>query len=176
MSEPLLGYLAEFGTAEALKDATRRTRDAGYQCLDTFTPYPVEGIAEMLRFADRRIGWLSVLGGLFGFFGMLALQLFVNADYPLEVGGRPLMAYPAFFVVDFELMVLGAVLFPVIGMLVLNGLPRLHHPLFNSPRFGLASDNRFFLYIDASDPRFDSETTRNFLGSLGAWLVEPVRA
>ncbi len=175
MSEPLLGYLAEFGTADALLDATVRTRDAGYRCIDTFTPYPVEGIAKILRFDDRRIGWLSVVGGLLGFFGMLGLQIFVNADYPVEVGGRPLMAYPAFFVVDFEIMVLGAVLFPVIGMLVLNGLPRLHHPLFNAPRFGLASDNRFFLYIDASDPSFDSESTRSFLGSLGAWLVEPVR-
>jgi hypothetical protein len=115
------------------------------------------------------------VGGLFGFFGMLALQLFVNIDYPIEVGGRPIMAFPAFFVVDFEIMVLGAVLFPVIGMLVLNGLPRLHHPLFNSPRFGLASDNRFFLYIDAADPKFDAERTRSFLGSLGAWLVEGVR-
>lgn len=175
MSDPLLGLLAEFGTADALRDATRRTREAGYTCVDTFTPYPVEGIAELLRFHDHRIGWLSVLGGLFGFFGMLALQLFVNIDYPIEVGGRPIMAFPAFFVVDFEIMVLGAVLFPVIGMLVLNGLPRLHHPLFNSPRFGLASDNRFFLYIDAADPKFDAERTRSFLGSLGAWLVEGVR-
>jgi hypothetical protein len=175
MSGPLLGLLAEFGTADALREATRRTCEAGYTCVDTFTPYPVEGIAELLRFHDYRIGWLSVLGGLFGFFGMLALQLFVNVDYPIEVGGRPIMAFPAFFVVDFEIMVLGAVLFPVIGMLVLNGLPRLHHPLFNSPRFGLASDNRFFLYIDAADPKFDAERTRSFLGSLGAWLVEGVR-
>jgi Protein of unknown function (DUF3341) len=123
---------------------------------------------------DRRIGWITVAGGLFGFFGMLAVQLFVNVDYPIEVGNRPLFAWPAFFVVDFELMVLFAVLFAVAGMLMLNRLPKLYHPLFATPRFGLASEDRFFLYIDASDPKFDAERTRGFLGSLGAWAVEPV--
>lgn len=174
MSEPVLALLAEFGTADALLDAVRRTRDAGFRSVDTFSPYPVDGVAELLDFCDHRIGWLSIAGGLFGFFGMLALQLFVNIDYPVEVGGRPLIALPAFFVVDFEIMILGAVLFPVIGMLVLNGLPRLHHPLFGTPRFSLASDNRFFLYVDASDPKFDPQQTRSFLGSLGPWTVQPV--
>ena len=175
MAEPLLGYLAEFGTAEKLVEAARSAREAGYRRLDAFTPFPVEGLADLLRFRDNRIGWLSIVGGLTGFLGMLAVQLFVNFDYPVEVGGRPVFAYPAFFVVDFEIMVLLAVLFPVIGMLVINGLPRLHHPLFGSPRFGLASDDRFFLYVDSRDPRFDADRTRTFLGSLGAWVVEPVR-
>ena len=175
MSEPLLGLLAEFGSEGALVDAVKRARHAGFRCIDTFTPYPIEGMADLLDFRDHRIGWLSVIGGLVGFFGMLALQLFVNIDYPVEVGGRPIFAYPAFFVVDFEIMILCSVLFPVIGMLVLNGLPRLHHPLFGTARFGLASNDRFFLYIDADDARFDPESTRTFLGSLGAWTVEPVR-
>jgi hypothetical protein len=175
VAEPLLGYLAEFGTAPELVEAARGARQAGYRRIDAFTPFPVEGLAEILRFRDRRIGWLSIVGGLTGFLGMLAVQLFVNFDYRIEVGGRPIFAYPAFFVVDFEIMVLLAVLFPVIGMLVINGLPRLHHPLFGTPRFGLASDDRFFLYVDARDPKFDKDYTRTFLGSLGAWLVEPVR-
>jgi hypothetical protein len=106
---------------------------------------------------------------------MLAVQIFVNVDYPIEVGGRPIFAWPAFFVVDFELMILCAVTFAVAGMLVINRLPKLYHPLFSTPRFGLASENRFFLYIDAKDPRFDPEKTRSYLGSLGAWTVEPVR-
>jgi hypothetical protein len=124
---------------------------------------------------DHRVGWITIAGGLFGFFGMIAVQLFVNWDYPIEVGNRPLFAWPAFFVVDFELMILCAVLFAVIGMFAMMGLPKLYHPLFGAPRFGLASDDRFFLYIDARDPKFDREHTRGFLGSLGAWTVEPVR-
>jgi hypothetical protein len=106
---------------------------------------------------------------------MLAIQLFVNWDYPVEVGNRPLFAWPAFFVVDFELMILCAVLFAVVGMFWIMGLPKLYHPLFGVPRFGLASEDRFFLYIDARDPKFDLERTRSFLGSLGAWTIEPVR-
>jgi hypothetical protein len=105
----------------------------------------------------------------------LGVQLFANWNYPVEVGGRPLIALPAFFVVDFELMILFAVLFPIVGMLVLNRLPRLHHPLFGTARFSLASDDRFFLYILASDPKFDPDATRGFLGGLGAWTIEAVR-
>jgi hypothetical protein len=176
MAEPLLGLLAEFGTADALLDAAKQTRAEGFCHIDTFSPYPVEGMADVLSLKhDHRVGWITIAGGLFGFFGMIAVQLFVNWDYPIEVGNRPLFAWPAFFVVDFELMVLFAVLFAVIGMFAMMGLPKLYHPLFGAPRFGLASDDRFFLYIDAKDPKFDPERTRGFLGSLGAWTVEPVR-
>ena len=107
---------------------------------------------------------------------MIALQLFVNINYPIDVGGRPIFAWPAFFVVDFEIMVLCSVLFAVVGMLVINRLPKLYHPLFGTPRFGLASEDRFFLFIDAADPKFDCNSTRSFLGSLGAVNVEPVLA
>jgi hypothetical protein len=176
MAEPLLGLLAEFGAADALLEAAKQTRAEGFRRIDTFSPYPVEGMADVLSLKhDHRVGWITIAGGLFGFFGMIAVQLFVNWDYPIEVGNRPLFAWPAFFVVDFELMVLFAVLFAVIGMFAMMGLPKLYHPLFGAPRFGLASDDRFFLYIDAKDPKFDPERTRGFLGSLGAWTVEPVR-
>jgi len=176
MAEPLLGFLGEFGTPEALLDAAKRARSDGFKCIDAFSPFPVEGMAEVLRLnGDQRIGWITIAGGLFGFLGMLGVQLFVNVDYPIEVGGRPLFAWPAFFVVDFEIMILCAVLFAVGGMLIINRLPKLYHPLFGTPRFGLASADRFFLYIDASDPKFDPARTRSFLGSLGAWTVEPVR-
>ena len=175
MAEPLLGYLAEFGTAEELLDAAKQARAAGFRYLDAFTPFPVEGLSDILHFRDNRIGWLSVIGGLTGFLVMLGVQLFVNFDYRVEVGGRPIFAYPAFFVVDFEIMVLLAVLFPVIGMLVINGLPRLHHPLFGTPRFSVASDDSFFLYVDSRDPKFNADHTRTFLGSVGAWTVEAVR-
>ncbi len=176
MAEPILGLLAEFGSGETLLAAARRARSEGFRQIDAFTPFPVEGMAEVLRLrGNHRVGWITIAGGLFGFFGMLAVQLFVNWDYPVEVGNRPLFAWPAFFVVDFELMILCAVLFAVIGMFVIIGLPKLYHPLFGTPRFRLASEDRFFLYIDAGDPKFDRASTRRFLGGLGAWTIEPVR-
>jgi hypothetical protein len=177
MAERPLGYIGEFGTPDALIDAARRARSEGFRCIDAFSPFPVEGMAEVLNLErDHRIGWITIAGGVFGIVAMIAVQLFVNVDYPIEVGGRPLFAWPAFFVVDFEIMILCAVTFAVAGMLIINRLPKLHHPLFGTPRFGLASEDRFFLYIDASDPQFDDERTRSFLGSLGAWTVEAVRA
>lgn len=172
---PILGLLGEFGTADALLEAVRCAREAGYRQIDAFSPFPVEGMAEALSIRDHRIGWLSVIGGATGIALTLALQVFVNLDYPVEVGGRPIIALPAFFVVDFEIMILCAVLFPIVGMLWMNHLPRLHHPLFGTPRFSLASDDRFFLYIEADDPKFDRESTRGFLGALGAWTIEAVR-
>jgi hypothetical protein len=176
MAEPMLGLLAEFGKADALLAAVKRARGDGYRCIDAFSPYPVEGMAEALAMErDHRIGWLSFAGGVFGIAATLGVQIFVNLNYPIEVGGRPLIALTAFFVVDFELMILCAVFFPIIGMFYLNRLPKLHHPLFGTPRFSLASDDRFFLYIEAKDPRFDPEATRSFLGALGAWTIETVR-
>lgn len=176
MPEAILGLLAEFGSADALLEATKRARKEGFRAIDAFSPFPVEGMAEVLAVKrDHRVGWITLAGGAFGFLGMLAIQLYVNRDYPIEVGNRPLFAWPAFFVVDFELMILCAVLFAVIGMFWMIGLPKLYHPLFGVPRFGLASEDKFFLYIDARDPRFDREKTRGFLGGLGAWTVEPVR-
>ena len=176
MAEPILGLLGEFGTPEAVLDAAKNARGEGFTRIDAFTPFPIDGMAEVLALKhDHRIGWITIAGGLFGFFGMLAVQLFVNWDYPIEVGNRPLFAWPAFFVVDFELMILCAVLFAVIGMFVIIGLPKLYHPLFGTARFALASEDRFFLYIDARDPKFDPRRTRTFLGKLGAWTIEPVR-
>ena len=175
MPERVLGLLGEFGTADALLVAAKRARSKGFRRIDAFSPYPVEGMEDVLALkGDRRIGWITIAGGLFGFFGMILVQLYVNWDYPIEVGNRPLFAWPAFFVVDFELMILCAVVFAVAGMLIINRLPKLYHPIFGTPRFGLASENRFFLYIDAQDPKFDVEGTRTFLGSLGAWNVESV--
>jgi len=176
MAEPTLGLLAEFDSAEALLEATKRARDEGFRNIDAFSPYPVEGMADVLALkGDHRVGWITIAGGAFGFLGMLAVQLFVNWDYPIEVGNRPLFAWPAFFVVDFELMILCAVLFAVVGMFIMIGLPKLYHPLFGAPRFGLASEDKFFLYIDAADPKFDRARTRGFLGSLGALTIEAVR-
>jgi hypothetical protein len=175
VAERVLGLLGEFGTADALLEAAKQARVEGYRCMDAFSPYPVEGMADVLKIKDHKMGWLAFGGGCFGIALALGTQIYVNLDYPVEVGGRPIMAFPAFFVVDFELMILFAVLFAIFGMFALNRLPKLHHPLFGTPRFSLASDDRFFLYIEAADPKFDREQTRGFLGSLGAWSIEAVR-
>jgi hypothetical protein len=169
-----VGLLAEFATEDALIGAVAETVRAGYRRVETFSPYPIQEIAKLLRIRSHAIGWLSLAGGLFGFFGALAVEVLTSLNYPINVGGRPLLAWPAFIVIDFELMILFSVLFPVVGMLYLNGLPRLHHPLFGTPRFGLATDDRFFLYIDASDSKFDAKATRAFLKPLGPAIIEEV--
>ena len=170
------GLLAEFETPETLIDALKRTRAEGYRALDAFTPFPVEGLAELLEFRDRRVPWLGLFGACFGFVAALAMQLFVNYDYPLNIGGRPLYALSAFAVIVFELTILFSALAAAIGMLYLNGLPRLHYPVFSASRFHLASKDRFFLCIKADDPRFGVEHSAQFLRRLGAHSVELVSA
>jgi Protein of unknown function (DUF3341) len=170
------GALAEFETPEALIEAARQAREAGYRDLDTFTPFPVYEIFPVLRLRDHRVLWLGLAGGIFGFALALGMQLFTNFDYPINVGGRPLYALSAFMVVCFELTVLFAALIPAIGMLALNGLPRLNHPVFSAPEFFRASRDRFFLCVLASDEKFDAQKTRQFLRGLKPNAVELVEA
>ena len=170
----IYGLLAEFETPEALIAATERARKAGYRDLDAFTPFPVYELFPVLRLRDRRVLWLGLFGGIFGFALALGMQLFTNWDYPINVGGRPLYALSAFMVVCFELTILFAALTPAIGMLALNGLPRLHHPVFNAPQFYRASRDRFFLCVLASDTKFDRQKTGTFLRGLKPNSVELV--
>lgn len=170
------GLIAEFESPEALLGAARAARGNGYGALDAFTPFPVEGLAELLSPPDGRIPRLGLIGGCLGFGMALAMQCLVNWDYPINVGGRPLFALSAFAVVAFELTILLAALVSACGMIVLNGLPRLHHPLFAAQRFHLASRDRFFLCIEAADPKFKNDDTARFLAGLGAASVELVAA
>jgi hypothetical protein len=168
--------LAEFETPEALIDAVKRTRSAGYRALDAFTPFPVEGLAELLGLRDQRVPWLGLFGAGLGFAIAAAMQVFTNFDYPLNIGGRPLYALSAFAVITFELTILFSALAAGFGMLYLNGLPRLHHPVFSAARFHVASKDRFFLCIEASDPQFRKAETALFLREIGANTVELVPA
>jgi hypothetical protein len=163
------GLLAEFRDPSALVTAARRTTEAGYRQVDAFTPFPVHGLDEALKFTDRRLPLLvltaGVIGGLTGF----GLQTWIHTmAYPLNYGGKPYFSWPAFIPVTFELTVLFAAFAAVFGMIALNGLPRPHHPVFNAPRFALASRDRFFLVIEATDPKFDRSATRAFLNGLDA--------
>jgi len=168
------GVLAEFKEPERLLEAARRARAEGYRDLDAFTPFPVEGLADILRLNDRRVLWIGLIGGWTGFAIALGMQLFTNFDFPINVGGRPLYPLSAFAVVAFELTVLFAAAFTAIGMLALNRLPRLSYPVFAAARFHLASKDRFFLCIKADDPRFERSETQRFLQALGAESVELV--
>jgi hypothetical protein len=173
---PLIyGLLAEFHDPETLLAAARRAREAGYTRMDAFTPFPIEGLTEALGIPPTRLPLIVLVGGLAGCFGGFALQYYASVyGYPLNIGGRPLNSWPAFIPVSFELTILIAAFAAVLGMLALNGLPQPYHPLFNSPRFKLASRDRFFLCIEAEDPRFDRGATRKFLESLTEYGVEEV--
>jgi Protein of unknown function (DUF3341) len=176
MSETRLhGLLAEFGNPDELLHAAERAHADGYRRIDAYTPFPVEGLAEAIGFHKNRLPLLVLIGGIVGALaGFLSQYYAAVIDYPINVGGRPLNSWPSFIPVTFEVTILVAALTTVLGMLALNGLPMPYHPVFNVPRFALATRDRFFLAIEAADPRFDREATRRFLEGLGAREVSDV--
>lgn len=169
------GLMAEFDNPTSLVNATSRAYREGYRRMDAFTPFPVDGLSEALGLQRTRVPLIVLLGGIAGCIGGFFLQYYISVIYwPLIVGGRPFNSWPAFIPVTFELTVLCAALAAFFGMLALNGLPRPHHPVFNVPRFELASRDRFFLCIETTDPKFNLAETRSFLESLGAREVNNV--
>jgi hypothetical protein len=162
----LYALAAEFAEPEKLVDAVHRCR-ARYKDVDAYAPYSVEGLAEAVGFRGDRVALFTLLGGIAGGVAVYALMWYSAViDYPINSGGRPLDAWPVFIIPTFELVVLGAALAAFIGMLLLNGLPRLHHPIFNAPDFDLASRNRFFVSVRASDAAFELQEVRVFLAAL----------
>lgn len=163
----LYGLMAEFGSADELLASARAARRAGYQRIAAYSPYPIEELPEAIGLRRSRLPGLVLLGGIVGAVGGFFLQYYSAViDYPWNIGGRPLNSWPSFIVVTFELTILGAAAVAALGMLILNGLPKPYHAVFNAPRFRLASQDRFFLCVEARDPQFDPAETRRFLETL----------
>ena len=171
----LHGLLAEFATPEQLIHAVEKVRETGYHRLDAFSPFPVEGLPEAMGLKRNNVPLITLLGGLAGGLGGFAFQYWVNAiAYPMNIAGRPQNSWPAFIPVTFELTILGASLCAVFGMLALNRLPQPHHPVFSVARFVHASSDRFYLLIEARDPKFHIAETAKFLKGLEAHHVSEV--
>jgi len=165
--QPIYGLMAEFSDPTTLVAAARRAREAGYRKMDAYSPFPIEELSEALGHHHDRLPLLVLIGGVAGGTAGFLFQYWASAiDYPMNVGGRPLLSWPAFIPVTFEMTILVAAFVAVLGMLGLNGLPMPYHPVFNVERFVNASRDRFFLCIESKDPLFDKEATAKLLKSL----------
>jgi Alternative complex III, ActD subunit len=174
-SSPIYGLIAEFDNPNSLVQAAHHAYAEGYRRMDAYSPFPIEELHEALGAHPTRLPLIVLVGGILGCIGGYLLQYWAAAvAYPLNIGGKPLDSWPAFIPITFECTILGAALSAVFGMLALNGLPQPYHPVFNVPRFALASRNQFFLCIESRDPRFDLERTRRFLDSLNPREVTTV--
>jgi hypothetical protein len=172
----LHGLMGEFETPEQLLSAAKKAREAGYKRVDAYTPFPIEGLAEAIGTRRSWVPLITLIGGVGGGLTGFGLQYWVAAiTYPVNIGGRSLNSWPAFIPVTFELTVLGASIFAVVGMLALNKLPQPYHPVFNVDRFRAASTDRFFLCIESRDPKFHLAETARFLQGLSAQHVSEVK-
>src|ERR1700693_2606054 len=173
--DPIYGMMAEFDTPVALVEAAKRTYQAGYKRIDTYTPFPVEGLAEEIGFHRDEVPLVVLIGGIVGGLTGYLMQYWMSAvAYPLNIGGKPPHSWPAFIVITFEMTILFAGISAVFGMLALNGLPMPYHPVFNVPRFSSASKDRFFLIVFSYDPKLDAKGTRQFLEGLHARSISEV--
>jgi hypothetical protein len=174
--EGTYGLLAEFETPTQLVRAAENAYAAGYRRMDCYTPYPVEEAAEAIGFHKNEVSLVCLIGGLLGVVAMFGLETWISLwAYPLNIAGRPYYSWPAFVVPAYEWTILFAGLSAAFGMLALNGLPQVYHPLFNAPNFrsGATSD-KFFLCLESADPKFEATETRTFLERLAPLSVVEV--
>ncbi len=169
MEKKIYGLLAEYDTPTEVVEAARRVTEAGYTKTDAFSPFPIHEMDEALGIKRSILPYLVFGGAIVGLLSGLGLQMFVHAgfgDYPIIVGGRPYLSWTSFVPATYELTILLAGFTAVLGMLFLNGLPAPYHPVFNVPRFSLATREKFFLLIEAKDPKYDYAETKSFMQSL----------
>lgn len=169
----LRALLAEFDNPATVLSAAERVRDAGYTKWDTHTPFPVHGMDEAMGLKTTKLSWFVMACGAIGAGAGLLMEWWMNAvDYRYLISGKPFFSLPANIPVMFEVTVLVSALAAFFGMLIFNGLPQLYHVLFRSSRFARATDDRFFISIDADDPKFEAAATERWLRSIGAVEVE----
>lgn len=170
------GWMAEYDDENKMLEAARKVRDAGYTRTDVFAPFPVHGVDEALGIKPTILPWFTLLAGLTGTTLAVTMQVWMNAvDYPYIISGKPFISLPAFVPVMFELTVLFAAFTTVFAMMGLNGLPRFSNPVFTSPRFDRATDDRFFLWVDSHDKYFNSEKVKALLQDTACTNIEEVR-
>src|ERR1700722_15628295 len=173
--DPIYGIMAEFDSAQALVDAAKKTFEAGYKKIDAYSPFPIEGLADEIGFHHDEVPLVVLIGGIIGGCTGYLMQYWMSAvDYPLNIGGKPPHPWPPFIIIPFDMAILLGGISAVFGMLALNGLPMPYHPVFNVPRFALASKDRFFLIVFSSDKKYDPSGTRQFLDSLSPRSVSEV--
>ena len=171
----IYGLLAEFDDVNDAIMAAKNAYAAGYRKMDAYAPFPVEELSEAIGFQKNGVALVCFVGGLLGCSGAFILQWWINTiSYPVNIGGRPFNSWPSFIIVTFEMTILFSGLSAVFGMLALNGLPMPYHPVFNVPRFDLASKDRFFLIVFSSDKKYDAAGTRRFLEGLNPISVAEV--
>jgi len=164
---PLYGVMAEFDNPTDLVAAARHIYEAGYRRINGYSPFPIEELWEAIGFHRTSLPVIVLIGGILGGVGGFLMQYYLAVfNYPLNVGGKPLDSWPAFIPITFECTVLLAALSAVFGMLALNKLPQPYHPVFNAPNFALATRDRFFLVIEASDRNYNHEEVVSLLKSL----------
>ena len=171
----LYGVMAEFDNPTDLVTAARRTYESGYRRINGYSPYPIEELSEAIGFTRTSLPLIVLIGGILGGLGGFFMQYWMEViNYPLNVGGKPYNSWPAFVPITFECTVLCAALAAVLGMLALNKLPQPYHPVFNAPNFALATRDRFFLVIEANDPKFEHDDVTQFMRTLEAKDVSDV--
>jgi hypothetical protein len=173
--EGTYGVIAEFNDPQMLLDAANAAREKGYTQMDAYSPFPIHGLSEAIGFHHSRLSLVVLIGGIIGGISGFFMCWYASVVwYPLNIGGKPLNSWPAFIPITFECTILFAAFAAVLGMLALNGLPMPYHPVFNVPRFDQASRDKFFLVIQARDPKYDENEVWDFLQSLGPREVTDV--
>ena len=169
------GVIAEFTTPAAIMHAAEKVRDAGFTRWDVFTPFPVHGMDRAMGLRNSKVGWFAFIGGVTGYTSGMLMIWFMNAlDYPIVVGGKPMFSPYAAFPPSYELTILLGAFGSLFGMLFLNRLPRLYHPLLKNKRFSLVTHNRFFLVVETNDPKYSEKETIKLLEEAGSNHIEVV--
>lgn len=171
----IYGLMARFDSPGALLRAAESIRDNGYRCWDAFTPFPIHGLDKIMGYKNSLVGWVSLAMGGGAFASVVGLIWFANDfDYPIMVGGKPLFSAPMTFVPSYIMLIMGAAIGALVGMLGINQLPRLHHPLLANKSFGLVTRDQFVIVIGANDEKFCATDTKKLLESLGGAHIEIV--